>query len=201
MPKKDPRIDTYIQKSATFAKPILKYLRTIVHQNCPKTEETMKWSFPHFTYNGKLLCAMAAFKAHCTLGFWKGAHIVNNDGSRALAAMGQMGRLTTIQDLPSKRILANYIKQAMKFNEEDAPVIKRAIKHKKPPLKAPADFMRAIKANKKALETFENFSPSHKREYVSWILEAKTEETRERRLETAVEWMSQGKPRMWKYMK
>ena len=54
--------------------------------------------------------------------------------------------------------------------------------------------------NNAASATFEKFSPSHRREYVEWITEAKTPATRTRRLEQAVEWIAEGKPRNWKYM-
>src|SRR6185369_4149318 len=116
MGKRDPRVDAYIEKSADFAKPILAHLRDVVHAACPQVEETMKWSFPHFMHHG-MLCGMAAFKQHCTFGFWKGELIVSGNPS-AEAAMGQFGRLTKLSDLPSKKVLTGYVKQAMKLNEE-----------------------------------------------------------------------------------
>lgn len=138
MPKKDPRIDAAIQKAAPFAKPILTHLREVVHRNCPQAEETLKWGMPHFLYDGRILCAMAAFKAHCTFGFWNGALIVKGDGSKSNMAMGQMGRLTKVADLPSDRVLASYIKQAMKLSEAGASP-KQALKRKRPPAKPPAE--------------------------------------------------------------
>jgi len=195
MGSRDRRVDAYIAKSGDFAKPILKHLREIVHEACPEAEETMKWSFPHFDYKG-MLCAMAAFKQHCTFGFWKGSLIVDRNGE-SLAAMGQFGRITAISDLPSKRVLGGYVRAAAKLNDEDIKVVRKP-KLKKP-LAVPANLREALKKNRKALGTFEDFSPSQKREYVEWITESKREETRERRLKQAVEWMSQGKTRNWKY--
>lgn len=199
MPKKDPRIDKIIKESPPFARPILTHLRKVIHKNCPKVEETLKWGMPHFVYEGKILCGMGAFKAHCIFGFWMGRLIVDKDNNKANMGMGQLGRITSVKDLPSDRMLGFYIKQAMKLTDSGPASPKRPVKHKKPALNPPSDFLRALRANKKALATYEAFSPSHKREYVSWITEAKTEETRERRLETAIEWMSQGKSRNWKY--
>jgi uncharacterized protein YdeI (YjbR/CyaY-like superfamily) len=199
MGTRDPRIDAYIARSAEFAQPILAHLRDIVHEACPEVEETMKWSFPHFMYQG-MLCSMASFKEHCAFGFWKGAQIV--DGS-VDGAMGQFGRITAISDLPSKKILTGYIKKAMQLNETGVKAPMRA-KPKPAAKKAaavPDDLARALKKNAKARATFEKFSPSHKREYIEWIVEAKREETRQRRLETAIEWMAEGKQRNWKYMK
>jgi len=195
MGSRDRRVDAYIAKSEDFAKPILKHLREIVHEACPEAEETMKWSFPHFDYKG-MLCAMAAFKQHCTFGFWKGSLIVDGNGE-SLAAMGQFGRITAISDLPSKRVLAGYVRAAAKLNDEGIKVVRKP-KAKKP-LAVPAYLKAALMKNRKALGAFASFSPSQKREYVEWIAESKREETRERRLKQAVEWMSQGKTRNWKY--
>jgi uncharacterized protein YdeI (YjbR/CyaY-like superfamily) len=199
MGTRDARVDAYIAKSADFAKPILTYLRDIVHTTCPEVEETMKWSFPNFMYKG-MLCSMASFKEHCSFGFWKGSLILENSSGEAKEGMGHFGRITKISNLPSKKLLTGYIKEAMKLNE--AGVKKPAPPKPKTPRKlvVPADLERALKENKAAWTTFEKFSPSHKREYVEWITEAKTEATRTKRLQTAIEWMADGKPRNWKYM-
>lgn len=195
MAKKDPRIDAYIAKSADFAKPILKHLREIVHRGCPDVEETMKWSMPHFDYAGGPLAGMAAFQAHCAFGFWKGSLIV--PGSKE--AMGQFGRITKRSDLPSDKALLGYVRKAAKLNEEGIKVVRP--KKEKPPIAMPADLAAALKKDAKARKTFEGFSPSRKREYLEWIVEAKTDETRRKRLGTAIEWMAAGKPRNWKYVK
>jgi uncharacterized protein YdeI (YjbR/CyaY-like superfamily) len=198
MGTRDARVDAYIEKSAEFARPILIHLREVVHAACPDVEETMKWSFPHFQYQG-MLCSMASFKEHCAFGFWKGSMIVGKGDGEAEKAMGQFGRLTRLSDLPSKKVLTAYIKEAMKLNETGVKPVRA--KPKAPSdVVVPADLSTALGANPKAQTTFEGFSPSNKREYIAWITEAKTEATRSRRLETAIEWMSEGKPRNWKYM-
>jgi uncharacterized protein YdeI (YjbR/CyaY-like superfamily) len=150
-------------------------------------------------YKG-MLCGMAAFKQHCAFGFWKGSLIVGPDGRNADEAMGQFGRITKPSDLPSKRALTGYIRQAMRLNEEGT-AVKRPPKRPKPPLRVPAELKRALEKNRKARETFEGFSPSNRRDYAEWISEARAEETRRRRLAQAIEWMAQGKPRNWKYMR
>jgi uncharacterized protein YdeI (YjbR/CyaY-like superfamily) len=197
MKTKDPRIDAYIAKSADFAKPILNHLRTVVHVACPEVEETLKWNFPHFMRQG-LLCGMAAFKGHCTFGFWKGALIFPQDKTGD-EAMGQFGRITSLSDLPSEKILIGYIKQAVSLNEAGIKVPARTKPKEKKELVVPDYFMAALKKNKQALKSFENFSYSHKKEYVEWITEAKREETRTKRMETALEWLAKGKARHWKY--
>jgi len=202
MPTKDRRVDAYIAKASPFAKPILQHLRQLVHTGCPQVEETIKWKFPTFMHKG-MLCSMAAFKQHCTFGFWKHKLIVNQSPTtkaKAEEAMGQMGRITSLADLPPDKVLMRYVRQAVQLNEQgiksprpEKPKARRA-------LVIPSTLTAALKRNKQAQQTFENFSPSHKREYIEWITEAKREETRVKRLETTVAWLAEGKPRNWKYM-
>lgn len=204
MGKKDPRIDAYIEKAAPFAKPILRHLRKAVHSAVPEVEETIKWSMPHFDYRG-IFCGMGAFKAHCTFGFWRGSMLKGVAGmpDRADEAMGHLGRITSLDDLPDDRTLSRLLKAAAKLNEEaKAPGKGRPAKPrvaKRPPLEAPDYFLRALRKNAAALRTYQAFSPSHQREYVEWVTEAKREETRQRRLEQAVAQMAEGKTQHWKY--
>ena len=203
MKKNDPRIDTYIAKSAVFARPILNHLRRLVHAACPEVEETMKWSFPHFEYKG-VLCSMAAFKNHCTFGFWKSALIFGKNAPAETSgpnAMGQFGRLAAISDLPDEATLLGYIKEAVRLNEAGIRLPAKPKAREKKELVVPKYFMDALKANSKALAAFESFSYSHQKEYVEWITEAKGEETRKRRMETALMWMAEGKTRHWRHAK
>lgn len=199
MAKKDSRVDAYISKSADFAKPILNHIRKLVHAACPEAEEALKWGFPHFLYNG-MLCSMAAFKQHCAMGFWK-AKLIFGETGKEEEGMGHFGRITAISDLPSEKVLIGYVKKAAQLNEQGIKLPPRARSTEKKELIVPNFLRAALKKNKKALKTFEDFSYSHKKEYVEWITEAKTEETRQRRLETALEWMAEGKSRHWKYKK
>jgi uncharacterized protein YdeI (YjbR/CyaY-like superfamily) len=197
MGTRDPRVDAYIAKSADFAQPILTHLRDVIHAACPDVEETMKWSFPHFMYHG-MLCGMASFKQHCTLGFWKGALVV--DGAADADAMGQFGRITSVRDLPPRRTLTGYVKRAMQLNEEGIKPQRAKPAAKKAPLTVPDDLAAALRKSAKARKTFDAFPPSQQREYIEWITEARRDETRQRRLATAIEWLAEGKPRNWKYM-
>ena len=203
MGTRDPRFDQYIAKAPEFAQPILSHLREVVHQACPEVEETMKWSSPHFTWRG-MLCHMAAFKQHCAFGFWKGALVMGDGGGATSEAMGQFGRLTSLADLPPDDVLAGHVREAMRLNEEGvkSPArAKPAEKAEKKELEVPADLTAALHANPAALAHFERFSPSKRKEYVEWITEAKTAATRTKRLDTAVEWIAEGKARHWKYEK
>ena len=191
MPKKDPRVDAYIARSADFAKPILNRIRKLVHAACPDVTETIKWNSPFYEHKGILL-ATPAFKRHCALIFWKGRLFLSKDQKTKLR------RLTSISDLPGDKILTGYIRKAVALNEAGVKTPRPKPKAKKA-LVVPDYFLAALKKNKKALTAFENFSPSHKREYVEWITEAKREETRAKRIKTAIELMARGKSRNWKY--
>ena len=196
---KDKQVDLYIANAREFAKPILNYLREIVHQACPEAVETIKWGFPHFEYKG-LLCSMAAFKEHCAFGFWKGRLVMDITYTVSKESMGHLGRITKMDDLPPRRTLVSWVRKAMELNEKGIRVEQRGRERKgAKDLTVPDYFHDAIRKNKKALATYKGFAYTHKKEYVEWVTEAKTEDTRNRRLETAVEWLSQGKKRNWKY--
>jgi hypothetical protein len=195
--KKDPRVDAYIAAAPDYARPILKHLRALVHRGCPEVEETMKWSFPHFDHRG-IMCGLAAFKGHCAFGFWKGKLIVDPGTNRSAEAMGQFGRITELRDLPSDAAILAMVREAARLNEEGIAVPRRKAAPRKEAV-VPPDLAAALRAAKGARAAFEAFSPGKRREYVDWIAEAKTEETRKRRLATAVEWIAEGKSRNWKY--
>lgn len=202
MPKLDRRVDAYIAAAAAFARPILRHLRQLVHTACPEVEETLKWRCPAFMHQG-MLCGMAAFKHHCTFGFWKHSLIIRqNPASQAKAkeAMGQCGRITSLSDLPSDRELLGCLKRAVELNEQGIKVSRLPPARRKRNLTIPADLSAALKQNRKAATTFADFSSSHKREYIEWITEAKREETRTRRLQTTLAWLAEGKVRNWKYL-
>jgi uncharacterized protein YdeI (YjbR/CyaY-like superfamily) len=194
MAKKDPRVDAYIKSAQPFARPILTHLRKIVHAGCPDCTETIKWRMPFFEHKGPV-CFLSAFKQHAAFGFWKGKRLF---GEEDQGAMGHFGRITSIHDLPNQKTLIGYVRKAADLNE-------RGIDKKRPPrgsqkVTVPADLESALTKNSKARKTFENFSYSHKKEYVDWITGAKRNETRKKRLKTAIQWLGEGKPQNWKYM-
>jgi len=193
--QRDPRVDEYIDKAAPFAKPIVAHLREVVHAACPEIVETIKWGHPSFTHHG-IVCGIAAFKEHCALSFWKAELL---DGAGDLIRR----ELRSVDDFPSRRDLLRLLKQAATLNEQGVKVPEEPRKRASEPqaLTVPDVLMKALRKSKKAAATFEAFSHSNKKEYVEWIEEAKSDETRQRRLETAIAWMAEGKPRNWKYMK
>jgi len=199
MGTRDRRIDAYIAKSAPFSRPILTHLRDVVHETCPDVEETIKWSAPTFMYRG-MMAGMAAFKEHAMFGFWKGSLIVDDKNAKAQSGMGQFGRITKLSDLPSKRVLTGYIKKAMELNESGAKVVREPKRDKKP-VTMPKPLSAALAKDKKAKLAFEAMSPSHRKEYMEWIGEAKRDETRATRLQKTIAQLKEKKSLNWKYGK
>jgi uncharacterized protein YdeI (YjbR/CyaY-like superfamily) len=198
MPTLDPRIDAYIAKSADFARPMLEYWRTLVHEAVPEVEETIKWGMPHFTHAG-ILAHMGAFKAHCAFMIQHGEQVIGPADARPGEAMGMFGRVEKLADLPPRKTLLGYLRKAAKLNEQG---VKRArAKGTDRPVEVPAALQVALDAHPEARAHFDAFAPSHRREYAEWIAEAKTDATRARRVEQAIEWLAEGKSRNWKYEK
>jgi len=196
MPTTDPRVDAYIAKSADFARPILTRLRKLVHRGCPEVVETIKWGMPSFEHHG-ILCGMAAFKEHCAFGFWNRALEISSPGAKT--AMGQFGRIASASDLPKDAVIVGFVREAARLNETGQKVGPE--RKARAPLPVPKPLTAALQRKPGALAKFKAFSPSQQRDYSEWISEAKTDATREKRIATSIEWISQGKPRMWKYMK
>jgi hypothetical protein len=195
---RDQRVDAYLEtRAAPFARPVLSHIRELVHRACPDVVETIKWGVPSFEYRGPF-CGVAAFKKHCIFIFWK-APLLEKQGFAEVAGDGVLRRMTSEDDLPSDARLTKIIKAAAALNDsgERVPRVKMA---PKAPIKAPAYFLAALKKNRKAQSVFDAFSPSHRREYLEWITNAKTDATRDKRLAQAIEMMAAGKPRHWKYM-
>ena len=194
--KTDPRVDAYIARKADFARPILEHLRAVVHAACPECEETLKWSSPTFMYKGEMLASMAAFKEHATFGFWRGSLVVGEDREQ-MSAMGQFGRIASLDDLPGRGRLIAMIRKAMALT--DAGVKPPRNKHSKAPFTVRPELRAAIDRDPRAAAAFDGFPPSAQRDYADWVAEAKREETRARRIAQSVEWLAQGKRRNWKY--
>lgn len=206
MGTQDARVDIYIARSAEFARPILERVREIVHRACPDVVEEIKWGRPFFLHGGTILCNIAAFKEHCSIGFWglEMGKVLKAEGVVKDGGMGSLGRITSLKDLPTDTKLLGYIKKAAFFVESGRGETflagsRRIVKPPKAMVEAPLEFVAALKKSKSATKVFEAFSPSCKREYVEWIAEAKRPETRERRITQAVAWIAEGKQRNWKY--
>jgi len=200
-----PAVDMYIAKAAAFAQPILFYLREIVHEAVPAIDEEMKWSRPFFVYRGIILGNISAFKEHCSFGLWgaEAAEALRADGVASSEAMGSFGRITSVKDLPPRKKLVTYVKNAAKLIDEGARTksLVRQPRVAKPAVNVPEALATALKKNEPAAKQFDAMSPSCRYEYIEWIADAKRDETRDKRVATAMEWIAEGKSRNWKYEK
>ena len=193
---RDPRIDAYIAKAQPFARPILDHVRERVHAALPDAEETIKWSMPAYTVGGKIVLITAAFKAHTALNFWRGQELSSNHAS--VGAMGQFGRIKSIDELPADAELDRLIREAAELSNS-APTPRKPKAAPKPAPEMHPEFAAALTKAPKAKEVLDGFPPSAQRDYFEWIAEAKQDTTRQKRIATAVEWLGEGKRRHWKY--
>ena len=192
----DPRIDAYIARAQPFARPILETVRERVHAVVPDAEETVKWSMPAYTVGGKILLITATFKPHAALNFWRGQDL-RGDESNA-DAMGQFGKLKSAADLPPQAELDRLIREAAEL-AKTAPAPRKTKHEPKPAPELHPEFGAALANAPKAKAALDGFPPSAQRDYFEWISEAKQDATRQKRIATAVEWLSEGKRRHWKY--
>jgi uncharacterized protein YdeI (YjbR/CyaY-like superfamily) len=198
------KIDEYIASAAPFAQPILTHIRELVHKTLPETEEAIKWSHPFFMYRGLMLGSMAGFKQHCSFGLWGSgiAEKLRTEGAYDATAMGVFGKLTSVKDLPTNRELTNYIRSAAAEIDTGARTQNYSRPKPgtpKPPPEVPPALAVALKKNRTAAANFAAMAPGCQREYCEWISEAKRDETRDKRVATAIEWIAEGKRRNWKY--
>jgi hypothetical protein len=216
MGTKNADVTAYITRAQPFARPILTKIRALFHRASPLIEEKLKWGMPSFEHNG-IVGMMAGFKQHARWGLWKSKQLDDPRDAVAGGSSSTMGmnKVTSLADLPGDDVIIDLIKQAVALNarggvKRSAPrtggaaanaTASRAKVKPRPAPKPPADLAAALKKNAKAATTFKNFSPSHRREYIEWITEARQPETRQRRLAQTIEWLAEGKPRNWKYMK
>jgi uncharacterized protein YdeI (YjbR/CyaY-like superfamily) len=193
---RDPRIDAYIATAQPFAQPILEHVRARVHAVLPDAEETLKWSMPAYTVGGKIVLITAAFKAHLALNFWRGQELETSHSS--VGAMGQFGKIKSIDELPADVGLDRLIREAAEL-AQSAPAPRKAKHAPKPAPELHPDFAAALAKAPQAKATLDGFPPSAQRDYFEWIAEAKQDPTRNKRIATAIEWLGEGKRRHWKY--
>lgn len=203
MSKFNPQFDEYITKSADFAKPIMEYLRQIIHETCPEVEEIIKWGNPHFDYKGDMMCILAGYKHHCSFSLYK-AELMSDkkiiESVKAGQKMGYMDKIKSLSDLPAKETLVAYIKEAMVLNENGVKK-EKTVSEKPKVIEVPDYFNEVLIANPLVKEIFESKSASFRKDYLVWIIDAKTEATRQKRIEQSLEWIAEGKGRFWQYEK
>lgn len=202
--EKNSKVDEYILNAAVFAQPILSKMRSIIEEAEPHIEETIKWGFPCFTYRNKIICSVSAYKNHCVFRFWQGSSLEDSDGILAKVGeteMGELSKIKKIEDLPDSEVIVKYIREAIELSQKGSSK-KPMSKEKKLTVDLKSvDLPEIFSSFPIQAEKFDSLSPSHRKEYISWIFEAKTEETKLKRIKTMMEWLLEGKSRNWKYEK
>lgn len=189
MPTTDPRIDDHIAKAGLFARPILERFRAVVHREVPECVEAIKWGMPHFTLGGKNLAGMAAFKAHVSVFF-------HND--EQAGGTGPFRKIASLDDFPEDALVVARLRSAVE--RIGSPKTAKPKAEPKPVPDLPAPFSTALDAASLS-DRFSAMPPGQRREYIEWIVEAKTEATQAKRIAQALEWIGEGKSRNWKYQK
>ena len=201
----NPTVDTYIANAEDFAKPILAHWRKLIHEHCPDAEEVMKWALPHFEYKNDNLCVIASYKSHCSFSFLKDSQMTDPrlKANKDLKPIQRfLGKVNKMSDLPPDEEFVAMLKEAMLLNEQGVKIKREKPETDKPKvLETPDYLMAALTANPKAKEVFEGKSNSFRKEYIVWITDAKTDETRQKRISEALEWIAEGKGRFWKHQK
>lgn len=201
----NPQFDEYQEAASEFAKPIMAHLRKLVHKQCPAVVEEIKWGIPHFDYKGEMLCIFAAYKNHCSFSFWKESLMSDarlKANPHLKAAKRFLGKLTSLSDLPSDSEVMAFIQEAMALNDKGVKLAPRQAKPAKAAeIAIPDAFAEQLSRHEPANEVFQSKSPSFRKEYVVWIADAKTDQTRQKRIDESLEWIAQGKGRFWKYEK
>ncbi len=198
------KVDDYIAKSADFAKPILNQLRQLIHETCPDVDEDVKYGTPHYSYKGDYLCMMGAFKQHCSFSLYK-AELMKDpkiqESVKAGKKFGYMDKLKDVSELPSEKVLVAYLKEALELNANGFAKPKPVKEKSTTELVTPQAFIDALQRNNRANTVFESKSPSFRKNYILWIADAKTDETRNKRIEQSLEWIAEGKDRFWQSKK
>ncbi|NBL63965.1 hypothetical protein GV828_01990 [Flavobacterium sp. NST-5] len=203
MPILNDKVDQYIENAAEFQQPILTKLRKWVHKYCDEVEEKIKWGYPHFDYRGDFMGVLMAYKNYCGFMFVKSELMIDprlKNNKELKAPERFLGNLKSLEDLPLEEEFASFVMEAMMLNEQKIKVPKKTSAETKP-IEIPQAFSDALVKNARAQEIFNEKSPSFRKEYITWIADAKTEHTRNKRIDEAIQWISEGKGRHWKYMK
>ena len=188
-------MDAYLEQAAPFARPILGHLRSLVHDACPEATESIRWGMPAFLVGSRNHFMMSAFQHHCAFLFWHPemkARLQADDRLRS-GAMGQFGRITSLEDLPGDEAMRTYLRFAVGLEKVVSATERRRAKSGPRLVRLPEELSRSLQENTEAARTFELLPPGCRREYAEWISEAKRPETRERRLKATIERLAAGK--------
>lgn len=198
-------IDKYITNAADFAKPILAHWRRLIHERCPEVIEVLKWGIPHFEYKNENIFVIASYKNHCSFSFLKESLMTDPrlKANKELKPIQKfLGKVTKQENLPPDEEFIAMLDEAVQLNEKGIKIQREKPANEKPKVFETPDYLlAALIAKPKAKEVFDSKSNSFRKEYIIWITDAKTDETRQKRISEALEWIAEGKGRFWKHQK
>lgn len=176
-------VDPWIASEPDYARPILNYLRDLIHEAAPDAVAQMKWSRPFYLVNGTPICYLAAFKQHCGFGFWSPdmTEVLKADGIAEPGASGSFGRISSIADLPPADHLLRYLRHAAdlaRTGSAKTPMASGRRASAKAPIAMPTALATALAQSAEASAGFQKLSASCRREYFEWITSAKSRRRR-----------------------
>ncbi|MGJ8745054.1 YdeI/OmpD-associated family protein [Polaribacter sp.] len=178
------KIEEYISKKEKWRKELL-LLRSVF--NDLPVEETIKWGAPTYTFNGKNIVSLAAFKSYCGLWFFQGALLKDKSKVFINAQENKTKAMLQWRFYSSEEIDINLIKEYVLESIENSKKGKEIKPDRsKKELVVPIELASELSKNKKLKENFDSFSNSRKIEFANYIAEAKKAETRLRRMEKII---------------
>jgi len=196
-PEVPQKITDYINNVDGEFHDMLIKLREIIMSSNLGIVEDWKWGAPNFYYKG-MVCWLALFKKHVGINFFKGSLITDKYNlfeKQYENRINRMIKYTALSEVEEEQ-LKYYLLEAVEINQQGKkPTPKRTT------VDMPENFQNALNGNPKAQIFFDSLAPSYKKEYIQWIATAKQKATRVKRLNTSIEWLSEGKKKSWKYEK
>ena len=155
-------------------------------------EETIKWGAPTYTYQGKNVVGIGAFKSYFGLWFFQGALLEDKKKKLVNAQEGvtkamRQWRFESAKEIDEK-LIKEYIKESV-HNIDQGREIKAV---RKKPLSLPPELQQALKKSKKLENSFNGFSLSKRRDFAEYISSAKRDETKHKRLEKIIPMILEG---------
>lgn len=178
----NPKVDAYLSRAKAWRGEIQK-LRTIL-LDCG-LDEDLKWGKPCFAFEGANVAIIQPFKEHCSLMFFKGVLLQDNQGllrSQGENTQSAMRLEFTSEGQITKAVVKSYAKQAIEVEKAGLKVEFRA----KRELELPEELTQIFKKDSKLAKAFYALTPGRQRAYVMHFASAKQSQTRSARINKCI---------------
>jgi uncharacterized protein YdeI (YjbR/CyaY-like superfamily) len=186
----NPKVDAFFRKAKKWREESEK-LRAILLE-CPLTEE-LKWGEPCYTFGGKNVVLIGAFKEYVSLLFFKGALLGDAKGILVTPGKLQSGRqirFTSAKEIAAmERVIKTYIHEAIEVEQAG---LKVALK-KHSDYVVPEELQRKLDEMPDLKSAWEALTPGRQRGYMFHVGQPKQAKTREARVEKCIERILEGK--------